>query len=479
MRRVWLTACLLAAAAPAWSHPLQPFPETAFKPTVVDGEHIPEVRAAWNLPGYGNLFDIHRRADDVDVYDYAGALCWRDPLASGADANNLVGYYARSWRRFDTAFANAPDGRQFHAQWLPWVPAQCTRKADRTSLLYTFDAITSSFVEFYPYAAERQIDLAQRRAALRPRARTATTDAQLKDIMDEFLQGLEDPHTGINGKVGDTPFALGSQPGKPSYRHLRSLHADSGSSDDFFVWMALDWQPQDYRRVASLFDPARTNGTDLDGFLIWGVLRGSNVGYLSIAQMMGYSSDGQLATERALAGKAIDAALAALQDTDALIVDVSTNLGGYAEVAADFAARFADQRRLAFTTAAPGAHGVAPQPFYVAPAGQSHYDKPVLLLTSDLTVSAGEKFTLMMRALPQVRHVGQATQGALNGGLGKGLPNGWEFGMPSDVLRDPQGLVHEARGITPAIEFEVFPADDFDDGHVHAIRQAAQLAGAP
>lgn len=487
--RLALAAAIAAAPLAASARPLQPFPESAFRPALVDGAHVPDVRAAWNLPGYGYLIDVHRGSDDVNVYDYAGGLCWRDPLASGAAANALVAYYARSWRDFDTVFANAPDGRQFHAGWLPLVPSPCTRRAHRDSLLYTFDAVTSSFVELYPYSAERDIDWAQRRAALRSRAMAAQSPEELKAIFTEFMQGLEDPHTGINGTIDDgtpggLPFEIGSQAGKATFHHLRALHAASHSTDDFYAWLAQVWQKQDYAGVSALFDRSRPSSLDghvpdLHGFLVWGVLEGGNVGYVSFGQMMGFEEGADLARERELAGAAIDAVLAQLKDTDALVVDVSTTLGGYAEVAADLAARFADQRRLAYTTQAPGARGTAPQPYYVTPAGASHYAKPVLLLTSDMTVSAGERFVLLMRALPNVLHVGQATQGALNGGLGKGLPNGWEFGMPNEVLRDAQGVVHEVAGIAPSVAFDVFPADDFDDGHVKAVQRAAQLGGAP
>jgi hypothetical protein len=470
-----LTLSLVMVPLVASARTLQPYPVDAFRPALVNGEHASVTRAAWNLFGYGTLYNVHRPGADVDVYDYAGGQCWRDPLASGSEANNLIAWYALSWRDFDLAFATTPDGPQYHAEWFPFVPSQCTRNANRTTPLYTFDAIASSLAELYPYSTERHIDWAERRAHLRPRAMAAHTDGELRDVLTELMDGLEDPHTGINGVADGEYFEIGSKTGKPTFHRLQAEFSQQTEYTDFFSWL-IAWKARDDDKVFALLNPASRKHA-LNDALMWGVLGGGNVGYLSIGQMMGYEAGADLARERELIGQSIDEALRDLQGTDALVLDIATNLGGYAQVASDIAARFADQRRLAYTTHAPGAQGVAPQPFYVSPAGQSHYGKTVMLLTSDMTVSAGEKFVLLMRGLPNVVHVGQTTQGALGGGLGKGLPNGWEFGMPNEVVRDAQGAIHEAEGIAPAIEFKVFPADDFDNGRVQAVLRAAQMAG--
>jgi hypothetical protein len=40
-----------------------------------------------------------------------------------------------------------------------------------------------------------------------------------------------------------------------------------------------------------------------------------------------------------------------------------------------------------------------------------------------------DSLVLMMRTLPHAVQAGQTTQGALSGGFGKGLPNGWMMGI--------------------------------------------------
>lgn len=147
-------------------------------------------------------------------------------------------------------------------------------------------------------------------------------------------------------------------------------------------------------------------------------------------------------------------------------------------MSSDIAGRFADRRRLACTKQARGVRRAAPHAFHAIPSGAVRYAKPVALPTSDLTVSAGELFTLFMRALPQVVHVGTRTRGAVSGAFPHGLPNGREAGFPTEVTRDAQGRVYEATGIPPRTTFDVFSRDGFDDGRVDAIRRAAGIAAA-
>jgi carboxyl-terminal processing protease len=180
-------------------------------------------------------------------------------------------------------------------------------------------------------------------------------------------------------------------------------------------------------------------------------------------------SDGGAREDRAVLDAALDEALAAFRGARAVIVDVSYNLGGYEGVAQHAAARFADARRLACTKVPHGAQNVEPQSFYVEPSKRARYLGPVYLLTSDITVSAGESFALYMRALPNVVHIGGTTRGALSDQIEKPLPNGWSLVLSTEIYRDPDGQWYEVRGIPPQLQREVFPPDDLTSGHARAV----------
>jgi hypothetical protein len=91
-------------------------------------EGIPvDAEGTWRFVGYGSLFEVGHWKDDINVYNQAGSLCWRDPSASGGEANNLIAYVAHSRRNSDTAFANTPDGTQFHVEPVRYLPPRCLR----------------------------------------------------------------------------------------------------------------------------------------------------------------------------------------------------------------------------------------------------------------------------------------------------------------------------------------------------------------
>lgn len=457
-----LSGAVVAAGLPQ-------FDPGTLRPTRENGEYSPALRGNWLLSGYGHLYRVKRGS--ADIYSHAGGLCWFDPLAT-PDADLLLGWYARSWLRLDTAFADSRDGMQYHIDPLAALPPACTRPIDRTTPAYTFDAMVNLFIDYFPFAAERGVDFVQRKAQLRPRAVAARDDAELAAVFAQFVDGFDDPHTGVNVWIDGEKIELGQQRGGPTIARLHE-HFAASDEDDFDTWLA-QWAADQNTKIDALLDPA-TRRRVFGDTMAWGVLPG-NIGYLSLDSMIFVASNED--DNRAAIREQLDAALTALKGTRGLVIDVSANGGGIGMVSSDIAGRFADRKRLAYTKQARGVRRAAPHAFYATPSGAVRYAKPVVLLTSDLTVSAGELFTLFMRTLPQVTHVGTRTQGAVSGAFPHGLPNGWEVGFPTEVTRDAQGRVFEATGIPPRTTFEVFPRDGFDDGRVNAIRHAADIAAA-
>lgn len=170
---------------------------------------------------------------------------------------------------------------------------------------------------------------------------------------------------------------------------------------------------------------------------------------------------------------ALDEALAAFQGLPGVIVDVTNNRGGYDAISLRIASRFADRRRLAFTKRPVGARGDF-QRFYVEPSDRRRYLGKVALLTSDVTVSAGETFTLAMRTLPNVTQIGGRTRGALSDQLVKPLPNGWILTLPAEMYRDPQGRSQEGVGISPE---QIIPP--FDPDHRVMVQKVAANMQSP
>ncbi len=199
--------------------------------------------------------------------------------------------------------------------------------------------------------------------------------------------------------------------------------------------------------------------------ILWGTI--GQIGYINIVSMGAFDKDAPPDDTKAL-DAALDEALAAFQGLPGMIVDVTNNRGGYDAISLHIASRFAAGRRLAFSKRAIGANGPY-QRFEVVPSERIHFLGKVALLTSDVTVSAGETFTLAMRALPNVVQIGGRTRGALSDQLTKPLPNGWTLTLPAEDYRDPDGRSAEGVGIDPARSLSPFNPD-----HRTMIQQVVQ-----
>ena len=122
--------------------------------------------------------------------------------------------------------------------------------------------------------------------------------------------------------------------------------------------------------------------------------------------------------------------------------------------------------------------GRQPQQWFVEPKGPRQYRKPVYLLTTDRTISAGDSLTLMMREIPHVTHVGQPTSGSMSDKLEKSLPGNFAISLSNESYVDPRGVLYEGRGIPPKVALQVFDPSDpasLTTGHAAAIDKVLSL----
>ncbi|MEM0964284.1 MAG: S41 family peptidase, partial [Bacteroidota bacterium] len=222
------------------------------------------------------------------------------------------------------------------------------------------------------------------------------------------------------------------------------------------------WFDETHRRIREeILDPESVVVVG-DEDAMWG--RRGRIGYLQISGMGGDVLGDGLSPDARLGAvqEVMDRALTDLADTDALLLDVALNQGGSDAVGLAIAGHFANAPSPGLTKRAHGADTVEPQVVRVLPTAGVRYLKPVTLLTTDVTLSAAETFTIQMRALPTVTHVGEATRGALSDVLVKSLPNGWSLQLSNEVYRDRDGTLWESRGVSPDTSIAVFTTGDLD-----------------
>ena len=112
-----------------------------------------------------------------------------------------------------------------------------------------------------------------------------------------------------------------------------------------------------------------------------------------------------------------------------LIIDIRNNGGGDLTNAEKFAARFTNEKTLVGYIqhkTGPGHHDFSEkEPRYIEPAAALRWQKPVCVLTNRHVFSAANEFTLNMKAMPNVKIVGDRTGGGAGMPFSSSLPNGW------------------------------------------------------
>jgi hypothetical protein len=277
---------------------------------------------------------------------------------------------------------------------------------------------------------------------------------------------LCDPHVEIT-----TPFAEYSAGVNPVclsdnrlFQEIIEEHGGQSEIEDPFEYYQQIFRPsvlqiiEDGYLVGAMSSAARDK-------IHWGSL-GDGVAYLGVLQMTNYANEEATPDEDlAVLASVLDDALSDLSGTDAMVIDIRMNTGGYDHVALDLASRFADRPRIAFTKKTRWDDGyTAKQASLLDPPAALRFSGPVVILTSALTASAAENFLLAMKALPHVTAIGETTVGVHSDVFPRRLPNGWRFSLSNEVYQAADGTLFEGRGIEP-------------DREVPALRTVDRTAG--
>jgi carboxyl-terminal processing protease len=269
-----------------------------------------------------------------------------------------------------------------------------------------FDRVWSDFNLHYSLFVVKQINWDSLGAVYRPRALAAQSDDELSATIAGMLSKLQDGHVEWRGsQVGMPPHGVFFDPEGP--------------------WLFV-----------------RMEGSFSDG-VSYGVAS-ATVGYIAIRSFEG---NGWLPE--------IDAALAALDGANSIIIDVRNNGGGLLENATGAAGRFADRATtVAYVRYRNGpAHTdfTAPIAQRVQPAGSRRFLKRVYLLTGRSTISAAELFVLSMRALGHTTVVGDTTAGQTGSPVSRELQNGWSYQFPESIEYTLDGNEFEDIGLPPDV----------------------------
>ncbi len=433
-----------------------------------DGNDPAKLNGYWRSRGYGWVIAVQK--GKVYFYNESARHCIKDKDAT-EDLEDLGKLYQISDDDQTMRLPIGDDSYFYTFDRLESLPDTCHRKLDTTPKS-VLDSFIEMFSKHYAFFDSRDINWPTVVDSTAKRAEANMSSTELLDVIKGVLAKFDDDHVSVEAKIDDEKVVLNARPGK-TIGALSALAERKGEDAEDFVddWLERFWK-KDIGKTLLRGDGYKA----ANGKIRYGLID-DDIGYIAIRSMESFASDDDDEDKdiRA-AGKALDKALGRMKDAKAMIVDVSMNDGGYDKVARAIAGRFASSRTLGYYKYAGDSKADEPQPIHIDPAGKHRYTGPVYLVTSDITVSAAEIFTMSMRALPNVTHVGGTTRGALSDMLWKPLPNGWTLSLSNEVYLDAKRKPWEGAGIPPQVPLEVFSTSDITTGPLKAIRSVVELA---
>jgi len=390
----------------------------------------PQAQGVWRSRGYGWLIAVSQ--GHLEIYDEAGGNC--TPELS----NDILATFA--YRRFERGdriiLTSGPGETNYRFDRIPSLPAACHGPAPKIGAF-----VAATFSAIYPGFAARGIDR-KKWLAMVNASDTLSPDVRF-DHIAAAMDTLSDAHVGV-ARIADgkeKQFDSGESAFVESLKSDPRFNADPLRAER--VWLGK------YRR--ELLELLGAQGKLLANNRLF-VGRIGGLGYLGIMTMGGFEEDSSATGEL---DKALDQALDDFRGLSGVIVDVSNNRGGYDVIGRHIAARFAARPTRVYAKRPAGTREPWQQFTITPPADRPRYGGPVWLVTSEVTVSAGESFVMAMRALGNVRHVGARTRGDLSDEIPKQVFDGWRFSLAGEIYRDSHGHCWEGRGIPPAIPYPI------------------------
>lgn len=303
-----------------------------------------------------------------------------------------------------------------------------------------FEEMWRSYDQYYGLFDVKEVDWQVTYNQYRPLINEQTTDDQLKDVFHQMIDPLDDNHTFI--------ITTENEP-----------RIESGIFDTLKVQTDFSLE-----LIPAYVSDFTHYGTAID----YGTLEG-NIGYLHLGDFIPsvkYFED------------ALDLIIGKLKDTEGLVIDIRDNPGGNDVAAQYVAGRFAAERKLYMNVrkkSGPGQNDFTQViPWHVEPTGGTRYTKPIVLLTSRWTQSAGETFTLAMQELANVTQLGDFTSGAFSDNIARELPNGWFCFMSIGDYRAADGKSYEGIGVQPDV-FLLNTKADIQSGKDLCLEKALEL----
>jgi carboxyl-terminal processing protease len=399
----------------------------------------------WASTGYGWVLQIDPGGTQK-LYHTSGQRCVADVGNGPMDelGSLVVVRYDADGTGF-TSFSTQNISRH-HFTRLDALPQACVNATRTDDPVENFEFVWQNFAEHYAFFPQRNIDWYRTYQRVRPQVTRETTPDQLYAILTAMFDSLDDRHITLN-RPGFDQYRSGLGPVindvKRTYDTL-----PTAQKTGFVDYLITRMNPHKELIATRYLGGRGQSGANEQ--ITWGKI--GNLGYLRIDSEGSYADEDDYLAEAAVLKEVLDKAFKEFEGTRGVILDLRFNLGGNDGHGLAIAGRFTDRPYQAYRKYVRHKEGWTPtQPLTVVPVGATAYQGPVYILTSNVTVSAGENLTFAMMGRPNTRRYGQTTASVMSDQLTKPMPNGWSFSISNEVFEAIDGVVYETKGIPPDV----------------------------
>ncbi|WP_020571114.1 S41 family peptidase [Neolewinella persica] len=280
-----------------------------------------------------------------------------------------------------------------------------------------FDIFWEDFDRHYGLFTVRGWDWDSIRMEYEGQVTPETTDEELFTIFSEMIDYLDDRHTFVYWP-GRKFFASG----------------DAGR-DQVREELSLDLIVRNYVDVR--------DSSSVEEYL-YGDFRGRDIGYFHLS---GIDLEDTGLTDQILRD---------IGHHQAIIIDLRNNTGGADQIGVEIAGRFIQEEKLLYTVQernGPKHDDFAEKKEYFSRRiGTENFNKPVVVLTDQVTISAGEVMLLYLKSIATVTQIGDVTSGDFSDtGMRRFLPNGMQYRYSIMKFLLPDGTSLDGVGHVPDI----------------------------
>lgn len=424
------------------------------------------VAGIWQSNGYGYVLDVTQKYPRL--FHHTSEFCIEDAESAAVISHYLTDEnlaYGNSGRSI--YFSPTLEDYPIELNAISDLPQTCGFElaSDPATVFESFASYMDTHYAFFDlYDVNWPIAVADARLEVS----AEMSDAQLFEVLSNLLRPLKDGHVELTAEVKGKERNY--EPGQSTVGDAidRMVARDGGDKQKLNNKMLMKYWVEGVRKDI-LNGDGKLAANDM---IQYGIVSG-DIGYIAIVVEGGYADKGEgfEAEDLAALQDTLDDAIGLFNTASAksVIIDLSINFGGYDFISRKIAERFSTKPSLAYKKYAADSTLRTPYPISITPYAGERYVGPVILVTSNVTVSAGEMLTMALRTQPNVTHVGETTRGALSDVLEKKLPNGWTLALSNEVYYDHEGSFWEGRGITPHVPMQIFNIDNPFVGHVDAI----------